>query len=231
MSGSASDTHGQVTRVLAVRHGETAWNVENRIQGQLDIALNDLGRWQALRLASALAGETVDAIYTSDLRRTVDTAAPTARGCNVAQVADAGLRERRFGAFEGLTFSEIEQRWPEQSARWRRRDPDFGAEGGETLIEFYARSVATTTRLAAAHPGQTVMIVTHGGVLDCLYRAASRIALGAPRSWQIGNASINRLLYTPQGFTLIGWSDDHHLEDSPLDEQTDGSETPRAKRA
>jgi len=182
MTLSASDAHGDVTRVLAVRHGETAWNVENRIQGQLDIALNDLGRWQAQRLAAALAGETVDAIYTSDLRRTVDTAAPTARGRRVAAAADAGLRERGFGVFEGLTFGEIEQRWPEQSARWRRRDPEFGAEGGETLSEFYARSVATSTRLAAAHPGQTVMIVTHGGVLDCLYRAASRIALDAPRS-------------------------------------------------
>jgi len=231
MTLSASDAHGDVTRVLAVRHGETAWNVENRIQGQLDIALNDLGRWQAQRLAAALAGETVDAIYTSDLRRTVETAAPTARGRRVAAAADAGLRERGFGVFEGLTFGEIEQRWPEQSARWRRRDPEFGAEGGETLSEFYARSVATTIRLAAAHPGQTVMIVTHGGVLDCLYRAASRIALDAPRSWQIGNASINRLLYTPQGFTLIGWSDDHHLEDSPLDEATDGGEALRVKRA
>ncbi len=231
MSGSASDTHGDVTRVLAVRHGETAWNVENRIQGQLDIALNDLGRWQAQRLADALAGETVDAIYTSDLRRTIETAAPTARDGRIAAVADAGLRERGFGVFEGLTFTEIEQRWPEQSARWRRRDPDFGAEGGETLIEFYARSVASVTRLAATHPGQTIMIVTHGGVLDCLYRAASRIALGAPRSWQIGNASINRLLHTPQGFTLIGWSDDHHLEDSPLDETVDGGEALRVKRA
>jgi len=231
MTLSASDAQGDVTRVLAVRHGETAWNVENRIQGQLDIALNDLGRWQALRLAAALAGETVDAIYTSDLRRTVDTAAPTARGCNVAHVTDPGLRERSFGAFEGLTFTEIEQRWPEQSARWRSRDPEFGAEGGETLSAFYARSVATTARLVAAHPGQTIMIVTHGGVLDCLYRAASRIALDAPRSWKIGNASINRLLYTPQGFTLVGWSDDHHLEDAPLDELADGDEPLRVKRA
>ena len=231
MTLSASDAQGDVTRVLAVRHGETAWNVENRIQGQLDIALNDLGRWQAQRLAAALAGETVDAIYTSDLRRTVDTAAPTARDGQIAAVADAGLRERGFGVFEGLTFTEIEQRWPEQSARWRRRDAEFGAEGGETLSAFHARSVATTARLAAAHPGQTIMIVTHGGVLDCLYRAASRIALDAPRSWRIGNASINRLLYTPQGFTLVGWSDDHHLEDSPLDEVADGGEALRVRRA
>ena len=231
MTLSASDAQGEVTRVLAVRHGETAWNVENRIQGQLDVPLNERGRWQAQRLALAMGDEAIDAIYTSDLRRTVETAAPTARGCGIAYVTDRGLRERGFGVFEGLTFTEIEQRWPEQSARWRRRDPEFGAESGETLNDFYARSVASVSRLAAVHPGQTIVIVTHGGVLDCLYRAASRIALDAPRSWQIGNASINRLLYTPQGFTLIGWSDDHHLEDAPLDEGADGDAAPQARRA
>jgi probable phosphoglycerate mutase len=231
MTLSVRDAQGDVTRVLAVRHGETAWNVENRIQGQLDVPLNALGRWQAQRLAEAMNSEAIDAIYTSDLLRTVETATPTARGSDIAYVTDSGLRERGFGVFEGLTFTEIEQRWPEQSARWRRRDPEFGAEGGETLSGFYARSIATTTRLAAAHPGQTIVIVTHGGVLDCLYRAASRIALDAPRSWQLGNASINRLLYTPQGFTLIGWSDAHHLEDAPLDEAADGATTLQAKRA
>ena len=223
MTQAAGGEHAQATRVLAVRHGETAWNVENRIQGQLDVPLNDVGRWQAHRLALVMAEESVDAIYASDLLRTVQTATPTSRGCGVDFVTDTGLRERGFGVFEGLTFTEIEQRWPEQSARWRRRDPTFGADGGETLNDFYARSVDAATRLAAAHAGQTIVLVTHGGVLDCLYRAASRVALDAPRSWQIGNASINRLLYTPQGFTLVGWADDYHLDDVSLDETGDGT--------
>jgi len=231
MTLTARDAQGEVTRVLAVRHGETDWNVENRIQGQLDVPLNEHGRWQAQRLAAAMTGEPIDAIYTSDLMRTVQTAAPTARACGIGCASDRGLRERAFGVFEGQTFTEIEQRWPLQSARWRRREPDFGAEGGETLSDFYARSVATVTRLASIHPGQTLMIVTHGGVLDCLYRAASRVALDAPRSWQIGNASINRLLYTPQGFTLIGWSDDHHLERAALDEVADGGAALQVRRA
>ena len=143
--------------------------------------------------------------------------------------ADIGLRERSFGVFEGLTYQEIQQRWPEQGERWRRRDPDFGAEGGETLRDFYARCVGTATRLAAAHPGQNIALIAHGGVMDCLYRAALGVALDAPRSWQLGNASINRVLYSPQGFTLVGWSDTHHLEggcqDSPLDEGSDGITT------
>ena len=146
-----------------------------------------------------------------------------ARGCGDPIVTDTGLRERGFGTFEGLSYTEINARWPEMGERWRRRDPTFGAPGGETLNDFYARSVATATRLAALHPGQTIALVSHGGVMDCLYRAATRVALDAPRSWQLGNAAINRLLYTPQGFTLVGWSDTYHLDDDTLDEAADGA--------
>ena len=225
-----TDDHPQVTRVLAIRHGETAWNVDTRIQGQLDIPLNETGRWQAHRLALAVAEEGIDAVYSSDLLRAWQTAQAVGRGCGRAVVADIGLRERGFGVFEGLTFAEIALRWPEQSARWRRRDPTFGADGGEVLNDFYARCVATATRLAGAHPGQTIALVAHGGVMDCLYRAASHLALDAPRSWELGNASINRLLYTPEGFTLIGWSDTYHLEDGSLDDSGDG-ETGRERSA
>ena len=213
--------NSQATRVLAIRHGETAWNVDGRIQGQLDVPLNDTGRWQVHRLALAVADEGISAIYSSDLLRALETAQAVARGCGQAITTDVGLRERGFGVFEGLSYAEINRRWPEQAARWRKRDPDFAPEGGESLRQFSERSVGTVTRLAGLHPGETIAIVSHGGVMDCLYRAASRVALDAPRSWQLGNASINRLLYTPQGFTLIGWSDDHHLDDGALDEFTD----------
>lgn len=206
------------TRLIAIRHGQTAWNVALRIQGQLDIPLDEHGRWQAGRVAQALADEGVDAIYSSDLERAAGTAAAVARATGAALATDVALRERAFGEFEGLTFAEIEQRWPEAAARWRRRDPDFGPGGGETLSSFYARSVAAAERLAARHPGQTVVLVAHGGVLDCLYRAATRIALGAPRTWQLGNASINRLLRSEQGLALVGWNDTGHLEADAMDQ-------------
>ena len=202
----------QATRVLAIRHGETAWNADTRIQGQRDIALNATGVWQAARLAEALADDGISAIYSSDLLRARATAEALAVVVGLPVLMDAGLRERHFGEFEGFTFAEIEARWPAQSERWRRREADFGPLGGETLTDFYARSVATATRLVAAHPGQTVALVAHGGVLDCLYRAATRVALQAPRTWQIGNAGINRLLYSPEGFVLVGWNDVGHLE-------------------
>ena len=196
------------------------------MQGQLDVPLNEIGRWQAERVAGALADEVIDALYSSDLARALQTAEPLARACGRPIVTDPGLRERCFGVFQGLTFAEVEARWPGDSRRWRQREPDFAPEGAETLRQFSARCVAAATRLAAAHPGQTIALVAHGGVMDCLYRAATRVALQAPRSWMLGNASINRLLYTPQGFTLVGWSDTHHLDVAPLDEADEGEGRP-----
>jgi 2,3-bisphosphoglycerate-dependent phosphoglycerate mutase len=217
---------GQPTRVFAIRHGETAWNVDNRIQGQLDVPLNDIGLWQAQRVAAALADEEISTVYCSDLLRARQTAEAIAREGDRPLVNDIALRERHFGIFEGLTWREIEERWPAQSERWRRREPEFGPEGGEALRDFYARSVEAATRLAQQHPGETIALVAHGGVMDCLYRAATRAELQAARSWQLGNASINRLLYTPQGFTLVGWSDTGHLERGPHDEFSDGDTSP-----
>lgn len=210
------------TRILAIRHGETDWNVGTRIQGQLDVGLNDKGRWQARRVAQAVVEEGIEVIYASDLARAFDTAVAIGTACGVEVQADEGLRERGFGRFEGETWAAIEANFPQDSARWRARDLAFAPEGGESLRIFYARVVSAAGRLAAAHPGQTVALVAHGGVMDCLYRAAARIDLAAPRTWQLGNAAVNRLLYTPEGFSLVGWSDTSHLDGLVHDEFSDG---------
>lgn len=200
------------TRIIAIRHGETAWNAESRLQGHLDIPLNPHGRRQAAQLAEALADEGVEAVISSDLGRAADTARAFAGPLGLPLELDAGLRERGFGELEGLTYDEITARWPEMARRWRGRDPEFGPPGGEALRAFFERSVAAATRWAEAHAGRTIALVTHGGVLDCLYRAATRMELQAPRTWQLGNAAINRLLHSPQGFTLVGWNDHQHLQ-------------------
>jgi len=101
-------------------------------------------------------------------------------------------------------------------SRWRRREPGAGPEGGEPLESFYERCVGVVTERAVAHPGQTIAIVAHGGVLDCLYRAAVGVALSAPRGWSIGNATINRLLFNGERLSLVGWSDEGHLAGDPL---------------
>ena len=214
---------GHGTRILAIRHGETAWNVDTRIQGQLDIPLNDTGRWQAGRVAEALAGEDIAAIYASDLVRAADTAAAISLRTGLPVIHDQGLRERRFGLFQGRTVAEIEAIHPDLVRRWKSREPDFEPEGAESLRVFYQRSVDAAQRLAAAHPGETVVLVAHGGVLDCLYRAATRASLQAPRTWQLGNAVINRLLHSPEGFTVVGWNDAMHLEPDPLAQERSAS--------
>lgn len=215
------------TRLIAVRHGETAWNRVARIQGHTDIPLNDAGLWQARQVGEAVAAEGIDAIYSSDLQRAADTARAIGRAAGVPVQLDASLRERHFGELEGLTHDEISTRWPEQARRWRGRDPDYGPQGGETLSDFHARCVGALTRLAQRHPGQTVVLVAHGGVLDCFYRAANGVDLRMPRSWTIGNATINRLLYSPDGLTMIGWADDGHLQsERGLDESSDGAVAP-----
>lgn len=200
------------TRLIALRHGRTAWNAETRIQGQLDAPLDDVGRWQARRLAEALAGEPIAAIYSSDLQRALHTAQALAHSTGAPLHTDVRLRERGFGRFEGRTYAEIEATWPDDALRWRKREVDFQPGGGEALTPFFARCVSTVCELAAAHPGQNIAIVAHGGVLDCLYRAAVGVDLNAPRSWLLGNASINRLLFNGEGLGLVGWNDDAHLQ-------------------
>lgn len=202
----------RATRVTLVRHGRTAWNAALRIQGHIDIELDEVGLWQAQRVAQALAHEDIRVIYASDLARAFHTARPLADALGVALRSDAGLRERHFGAFEGLTYPEIDAQAPEDVQRWHRRDPDFAPQGGESPRVFQARAVAAVTRLARQHPGEHLAIVSHGGVLDAMYRAGSRVDIDAPRSWHIGNASIHRMLFTPEGWTVVGWNDEFHLE-------------------
>jgi probable phosphoglycerate mutase len=210
-----------LTRIIAVRHGETDWNVATRIQGQLDIALNEKGRWQARRVAQALAEETLDAVYSSDLARAYATAQAIAAAQSALSTpvqTHTGLRERGFGKFEGHTYAAIEEQWPEESRRWRIREPDFAPQGGETPVQVMARVGAAVNDIAARHPGEHIAVVAHGGVLDMLYRLATRQSVSAPRSWELGNTAINRLLWTPDALTLVGWADTRHLDGAQRDE-------------
>jgi len=209
------------TRIIAVRHGETAWNVDARIQGQLDIQLNATGRWQAQRVGFALATEPVTAVYSSDLGRAHETARAIADVAGIQVVAHPGLRERRFGLFEGKTFDEIHQSWPDHAHNWRKRIPEWQPpEGGESLLQLRERVTRTMQDVAARHRGEQIVVVAHGGVLDTLYRIATGQEVNSPRTWQLPNGAINRLLWTPEGFTLVGWSDTQHLDHAAFDENT-----------
>ena len=201
------------TRIIAVRHGETDWNASARIQGHKDIALNDKGRWQAQQAAQWLvADEVISAVYTSDLARAHATASAIAQAFAVDVVSDTGLRERAFGSYEGQTFDELERQWPADIARWRARDPSWAPPGGESLLALSTRIRDVTDALARRHTGEQIVLVAHGGVLDMLYRFATRQDVDTQRGWALGNASINRLLWTPEGMSVVGWSDTRHLD-------------------
>lgn len=210
------------TQIVLIRHGETAWNAERRLQGHIDIALNQEGLRQAALLARALGREHFDAIVSSDLQRAAQTADALARVSGMPVRRDPQLRERCYGAFEGLLYTEIAQRFPAEFAAWQARDIDArmpaGARVAEPFRQFYARSIAAIQAWGAAHPGQKLALVAHGGVLECAYRAALGKPLDSPRDFEIKNASVNRLLYAGGKLSLRDWGDVRHLDESAMDE-------------
>lgn len=214
------------TRLTVLRHGETDWNQDTRIQGHTDIALNAMGRWQAEQLGQALAAEPLSTVYASDLQRAHATAQAVARAHGLQPVTDTGLRERCFGALEGLTWAEIESQHPDEAQLWRSRVPEWSPPGGgESLLVLKERVLATLHTLAARHLGEHIAVVAHGGVLDAIYRAATGLELAAPRSWLLKNAAINRLLWSPDSLTVVCWGETAHLESAeakpgPRDEST-----------
>ena len=200
-----------------MRHGETAWNAEHRVQGQLDVPLNAIGEAQARAASKVLAQEKFDAIYSSDLARARQTAQPVANFLSKDILLEKELRERHYGIFERLTYAEVKLRYPEDYARFEARDPDYAFRTGESLREFSARSIAVVSRIANRHENQSILVFTHGGVLDKLYRFITGLPLSASRDFGIPNAGLNRIEVTPDGWRILAWADTAHL-DSALDD-------------
>jgi probable phosphoglycerate mutase len=214
------------TDLVVVRHGETAWNRELRFQGQRDVVLNDMGHEQARRVALHLAGELVDAVYSSDLLRACETAQPTADALGREVLRDEGLREQSFGIVEGLTAVEIRAGHPEVLENWARFDADYQIPQGESIRQFHTRVMAAVQRLAARHAGQRLLVFTHGGVLDMLYRSAKHLALSGPRPCEIPNGGVNRLSAQLDGAGVLKlevsqWADVAHLQDLPAQPRYD----------
>jgi probable phosphoglycerate mutase len=207
------------TRIILVRHGVTDWNRARRFQGQIDIPLNDEGRRQAeltgRRFASGSEGQPVSAVLASDLARAMQTAEPIARSLGLPVQQEPRLRERHYGAFEGLTHDEIERQHEDAWHRWRRREPDFALPGGgESLRSFHRRVEEALRSLAERYRCATIVAVAHGGVLDCAYRIAAGLPLDAPRGHELLNASLNRIEFDGSRFGLVDWADVAHLDRS-----------------
>lgn len=199
-------------RICLVRHGETPWNTERRLQGHLDVPLNEVGHAQAAATARSLDGQPFSAIYSSDLTRALQTAAPTAQARALAVRPEPRLRERHYGVFQGLTYAEAAERYPEDYARFKAREPEFAfPDQGESLAAFAARIGDALTALAERHLGEQILVVTHGGVLDIAHRLASKLPLDAPRDFPILNAALNWMAYDGTDWHLLGWGEQQHL--------------------
>ncbi|HEX5345111.1 MAG TPA: histidine phosphatase family protein [Duganella sp.] len=211
------------TTILLIRHGETAWNAVRRLQGHIDIPLNEEGQRQATALARALAAQKLDAIVSSDLQRAMQTAqAVAALHGKLSLQTDAQLRERAYGVFEGMLYQDIQRQYPEDFARWQARDIEAVMPAGDRVAEsfhqFYDRAIAGLRAVAARHAGQTVAVVAHGGVLECAYREARGIQLDSPRDFQVKNASINRFTVSGGKLVLDSWGEIDHLALAAMDD-------------
>ncbi len=198
------------TRLCFIRHGETDWNVERRIQGQMDIPLSGTGRRQAQAMACNAGQHEFFAIYSSDLSRASETANMLAKGRGIAVIQTRELRERHYGFFQGITAEEGKRLYPQAYSRYSVRDPDYDFENGESLKGFAKRVHDAVENLGKRHAGQTIAAVSHAGVLDILYRRATGRMLHAPRDFAIPNCTLNWFRMDDTGLHLEKW-DDHHL--------------------
>ena len=200
-----------MTRVVLIRHGETLWNQQGRMQGQQDSPLTPLGISQARMLAARMKGMDFTALYSSDLGRAHQTARCIADETGHDIVIDTRLRERSFGLFEGLTNAEIAARYPGDSVLFSKRDPDYAMQGGESARAFQDRCITCLDEISHRHDGATIAVVSHGLVLDALYRAAMRMGLSEPRGFPLLNCSINTFHRATDCWQAIEVGDVSHL--------------------
>lgn len=206
---------GTAVRILLARHGETVSNVEGRWQGQTDSPLTERGLAQARELARALANESLAAIYSSDLGRAYQTAAVVAEPHNLPVTTEPRLRELDVGRWTGRLGAEIRETDFELMALWRDRPAELEIPGGETLAEAQARALACLDERLPAHAGQSVVVITHGALAQCILVAAMGGTLAD--LWlkdRIQNCQISRIDWTPEaGLQLVELADVRHLSE------------------
>ncbi|QWE14558.1 histidine phosphatase family protein [Polynucleobacter sp. AP-Sving-400A-A2] len=208
------------TKLCLIRHGETTWNAERRLQGHTDIPLNNKGIQQARQMAQAIKNTKLsfDALYTSDLKRAADTANAIVELFGVEARVDSALRERHFGALQGLTIQEAPLLQPTIWQAHIARDLEHELDGGESIHQFALRVQTVLDKIQEQHTGQTILLVSHGGTLDMVYRIASKQALSTERVASVPNASLNWITHQEGGgWSVERWADTRHLEGSALD--------------
>ena len=196
--------------LILVRHGETEWNAQRRYQGQSDVPLSALGRRQAELVAGRLAGQKIDAVYASDLKRAWETAQIVAEKNGLQVISEPRLRELKFGILEGLTFDEAQAQYPEMINAWLE-DFNRPPQGGETIELFNARIVSLLEDLRGKHDEQVVLLVGHGGSLSEILRVV--MGLSRKKRWylEMYNASLSEVLIDDDYISLKRLNDTCHL--------------------
>lgn len=197
-------------RLVLVRHGQTDWNVQRRYQGQTDIPLNDIGKQQAEKLAPRMGEWSFDAAYVSDLSRAWLTAEIITEGMGLELQPDKRLREMGFGIVEGMTFEEMQAKYPEMVANWLT-DRNKPPEGGESQDEFTARVQSLIDDLNHKHDGQTVLLVAHGGPLCEMIRLVMDLPPDGRWYFKMENTSLTELVLYDNSPELRRLNDVAHL--------------------
>jgi probable phosphoglycerate mutase len=208
------------TKLCLIRHGETSWNTERRLQGHTDIPLNSKGEAQARQMAQALKDSELafDILYTSDLQRAADTANAIVELFGTEAKVDSALRERHFGALQGLALSEAPLLRPDIWQAHISRDLDHELDGGESIQQFALRVQNVLDAIQKRHTGKTILVVSHGGTLDMMYRIASNQPLSTQRVVSVPNASLNWINHQQSdGWSVERWADTRHLEGPALE--------------
>ncbi len=199
------------TTLILIRHGETTWNREGRIQGHLDSPLTPEGIEQATACAERLKTEGIEQVVASDLQRVRHTAGILTSAMNLPVRYEPALRERGYGIGEGKTYAEIDALFPEAFSRTRSTDPHFAIEGGESRQQFYERVTGTLKNIVEEHAGQRILIVTHGGVLGVIYRWLNDLPVASAHKVDIPNVAYNRVAINDGEWALEVWADSSHL--------------------
>jgi probable phosphoglycerate mutase len=203
----------QKTQIVLIRHGETLWNLEGRIQGHLDSPLTKIGLAQAEALGNYLKSEKFTAIYSSDLGRAYETARCISKQNGLPITIERQLRERNFGILQGVLKDTLASQFPEAYHHYRAYEPEYVVPKGESFKQFNARCVKCFEKLAKKHVGERILVVAHGGVLVSLFKHILNIPLEAPRRFSSLNTSINVFSYQDGNWILEVWGNLCHLQD------------------